>query len=162
MLIYIKKILTFAGICIFEVFVMTDILLSLDSSVVISQINNYEGVFCDEAREAGINYIDNYITEKESAGYRVRIADTSACLYKIPLDTYEKNWDMLLVGNLGTNSVEELLETEDDTLYLVYRDESIFDMQDHIELIHYIKDNYRCVDRLKGYDVYEKLSENKK
>lgn len=125
-----------------------------------SNLNNYEGVFIDKVAEEAIQDVDEYIRQKESEGYKVRIADASGVAYKIPLDNYEKNWDMLLVGNLGSNSVEDLLVSDRPTLYLLLKDEELYDMQDHYELFDYVKTNYECVDEIRGFYVYESNEKN--
>lgn len=120
-----------------------------------STLKNYEGIFIDKVAEDAIQDVNDYIRQKETEGYRVRIADVSGVAYKIPLDNYEKNWDMLLVGNLGSNTVEDLLESDRPALYLLIKDESLYGLQDHYELLDYIKTNYEKVDEIRGFYVYE-------
>ena len=120
-----------------------------------STIHNYECILISESYEKPIVEIDNYILKKEQEGYHIRIADLSAAAIKIPLDEYEKNWDMLLVGNLGENTVDMLLIDEIPTLYLVAPGEHN-GLQEHRELIDYIESNYRVVDHIGWFDVYEK------
>ena len=67
------------------------------------------------------------------------MAADSACAYKIPLNTYEKNWDMLLVGNIGNNDVESLLQENTKTIYLVHKDSSVLGKQNYFDLIEHIK-----------------------
>lgn len=137
----------------FQFMILVVIIMKADFYV--SELPNYKGVFIVEETEVDIKSVDNYIVEKEKAGYKVRIADVSSAIYTIPLGRYEKNWDMLLVGNIGANSIEELLGTDTRTLYLINKAEELKGLQHHFELIQYIKDNYSCIDELEHFYVYE-------
>lgn len=128
---------------------------SSDDDYVVSTLNNYENILIDRKANENMGIVIDYIKQKTEEGYRVRITDDSAIAYKVPLDEYEKNWDMLLVGNIGTNSVEDLLETPDKCLYLVYKYTDALGSQDHFEIIEYIKQNYAKVEEVLSFDVYE-------
>lgn len=64
---------------------------------------------------------------------------------------------MLLVGNIGMNTVSDLLDsTPDKCLFLVYRHYEELGIQEHYELIDYVVNNYEKIDEVLGLDVYEK------
>lgn len=117
-------------------------------------INNYEGVPIKGSDEAGIREIDDYIIRMKSEGYEVYIADESAAAYMIPLDSYQKNWDMLLVGNIGVETCQTLLETDRPSIYLVAKDDAALSKQAHIELINFIRNSYTYIDEVLCFDVY--------
>ena len=48
-----------------------------------------------------IKKIDDYILEKNKDGKNVYILDASAAIYMIPINKYNKDYDMFLKGNLG-------------------------------------------------------------
>lgn len=121
-----------------------------------STLNNYENIPIDSEADENIRTVCKYIKQKSEQGYRVRITDDSAIAYKIPIDAYEKNWDMLLVGNVGTNTVEDLLASDEDCLYLVYKHTEDLGGQNHFEIIDYIKANYVKVEEVLVFDVYKK------
>ena len=120
----------------------------------VSDLPNYSGVLFAEQYERQVKSVGAYIDEKEAEGYRVLIADKSAAAYMIPQDKYEKNWDMLLVGNLGLSTVQKLLETDQPTIYLVYRENPTYGLQDHYELIDYIRENYTILETVDVFDAY--------
>ncbi|MBE6640905.1 MAG: hypothetical protein E7619_04890 [Ruminococcaceae bacterium] len=120
-----------------------------------SVLNNYERIPTEAEADERIGIVCEYIKRKKDEGYRVRIADDSAVAFKLPLDYYEKNWDMLLVGNLGMASVEDLLASEEDCLYMV-RGTGELGSQSHFELIEYVKTNYEKVEEVLNFDVYRK------
>lgn len=129
---------------------------AIGNEYTISNLNNLHGVVIEAGVDEKIETIGNYIKTKREEGVLVRIAADSSCVYTIPLDLYEKNWDMLLVGNLGYNDVESLLEEEQRTLYLVYKESLELNKQNHYELIDYIKNNYTKIEEVLNFDVYEK------
>lgn len=122
----------------------------------LSNLNNLQAVVIEAGVDEKIETIGKYIVAKREEGIHVRIAADSSCVYTIPLDLYEKNWDMLLVGNLGYNDVESLLEEKQKTVYLVYKESLELNKQNHYELIDYIKNNYTKVEEVLNFDVYEK------
>ncbi|MCD7739068.1 MAG: glycosyltransferase family 39 protein [Lachnospiraceae bacterium] len=117
---------------------------------------HFEKIPVQESREEMILEVERYILEQEKQGKSVLIADASAALYMIPIDHYHKDFDMLLVGNVGTKSVDELLADRQDTLYLVAEDETSALSQEHLELIHYIKNYYIKTDKVENFAVYSK------
>lgn len=138
--------------CFFSYYLM----LPLESDMQPCRLRNYEGLYYKTEFEDIIEQVDDYVKEKEREGHTIRIADEIAVFFTIPLDTYTKNWDMLLVGNLGRNGVEELLDEDGDVWYLVRKDDDTMGEQSYFELIHYVKDNYKKVDEVLNFEVYEK------
>ena len=53
------------------------------------------------ANEENVIEIDEYIKQKEAEGEKVYILDARAALYMIPLDKYNKDFDMFMKGNFG-------------------------------------------------------------
>lgn len=151
-----KEIPITAILSISTLFFLITISRPINAQFNVSELDNYQGVIIDQRIEAAITMVDDYILSKQEEGYNVRIADVSSAAYRIPLNEYEKNWDMLLVGNLGSNTVDDLMKSDQPTLYLVLKDDSNYGMQDHYELINHIKNNYKCVDQIAGFNVYAK------
>lgn len=124
----------------------------------ICELPYLKGVPMNIELEENIKSVDEYIVEKEAEGIKVLIADDNAAAYMIPLGKYNKNFDMLNLGNLGTNTVDDLLEQEENAVYLVRRDESAYGKhsQVHLELIHEIKREYTKIDEVEQFDAYIK------
>lgn len=129
--------------------------MAIGDNYMISDIPYYRGVYIDAEVNQTIEEIADYINDKYGEGYNVRIANAFACAYMIPLDRYEKNWSMLLVGNIGDSTTEKLLDDDRNYIYLVLRDSSGLNAQDYFELIDYIKENYVKVGEVQKFDVYE-------
>ena len=122
----------------------------------ISNLNHYKGIPMKTLLEDNINDVNKYIClNEETKSVKVIVADESAVAYMIPLDKYTKNFDMLLIGNLGVKTVEELLSENKGAIYLVLRDQSALGYQSHFELIQYIKDNYIKIGEVRNFDAYK-------
>lgn len=106
-----------------------------------------------------INEIDKYILEKESQGKKAYIVDSDACLYMIPLDKYNKNYDMFLKGNIGKNGQEEQIRQienrDNNTIYLIKNKEMKLNWQTPTKIIEYIRNNLKKVGKVNIYEIYE-------
>lgn len=103
--------------------------------------------------EEQIEIVEAYLLDVGKNGVDAIIADEDAAAYMIPVDKYYKNFNLLLVGNIGSNSVEDLLWRE-NAIYLVARNEDSLGKQAHTELVEYIKENYTKIGEVSGFDAY--------
>ncbi len=117
------------------------------------QLSHFERLPISPEIEEQIQIVDAYILENGNNGVDVIIADEDAAAYMIPIDKYYKNFNLLLVGNVGSNTVGELLWRE-CAIYLVAKDEGSMGKQAHVELVVYIKENYTKIGEVLGFDVY--------
>lgn len=138
------------------VIVISAIVFSSWNNYVYSSLPNYEGILMSKSLEESIITVCSYIEDIEACGSNVYIANEYACIYRIPLDEYEKNWDLLLVGNIGSTTIEEMLDVPQNSIFLVLKDKYMLNRQAHFELIDYIKQNYDRIDEVLSYDVYQK------
>ena len=86
-----------------------------------TQLNHFEGIVRNDSLRELIFEIDDYILEQEKNGNKVLILDADAAIYFIPLDKYNKNYDMFLIGNLGKSGEDGIIEEMKDShdYYLV-------------------------------------------
>lgn len=147
------------GICVAVIMVVIGFLaadaLSGLAGCKMCELRHFEGIPISPDMEQMIETVDDYILECGRNGQRVVIANEAAALFVIPIEHFNREFDMLLAGNHGTKSVEELLEDE-TAYYLVIRDESAYLRQAHRELVHYIKANCKKIDEMGKFDVYQK------
>lgn len=122
---------------------------------ILGDLNHYEYIPISRSVEEEIKIVDEYIADMKGEGYDVYIVSEYSVVFTIPLDRYTKNWDMLLVGNIGSNTIQDLLSTNSPSIYLVLRDDSAYGMQAHHELVNYVKENYICIDEVSVFDVYK-------
>ena len=100
-----------------------------------------------------INLINEYASVKERTLY---ILDVSAAVYMIPVDRYNKNYDMFRIGSLGSGGEDAIIEKikSEDSLYLIKNDESKINWQNPSKIRAYIKENMELVDSKGSFDVY--------
>lgn len=101
--------------------------------------------------------IDNYILENENQGKKVYILDAEAVIYTIPLDIYNKDYDMFLKGNLGGKGEKGIIDRinkEEKCVYLIKKD--YLNWQNPNEVREYIINNLRLIDEVSIFYVFEK------
>ena len=62
----------------------------------------------------------------------------------IPIDRYNKNYDMFLKGNLGESSFEKItndIKNNSETRYLILKDKYKKNWQTPLNIIDYVKEN---------------------
>ena len=120
----------------------------------LSSMNHYDLIPIESDLEVSLCTIDEYILNKEINGEKVFIADVSAAAIMIPIDHYNKDYDMLLVGNVGTKTIRQLTEGLSDSLVLVASDINKLGMQDYYPLISFIKEEGVYCEQVEGLEVY--------
>lgn len=103
-----------------------------------------------------IQCVDDYIIQNSKKGVPVYIADSASVALTIPLNIYRKNWDMLLIGNLGKTTYKEILNVENNALILTRDNKENYSLQECIGLINYVEKNYKKVDKVGVFNVYKK------
>lgn len=157
-----KKILNIT-IHIFEgfitIFLLTYIIFNLKSCSKnqgsYSKLNHYKYIPISKKLEEQVNVIDDYIINNDKD---VKILDASAVLYMIPINRYNKDYDMFNKGNFGYKGEERLIEeisSNINTQYLILNDKYSKNWQTPINIIEYIKNNKTKVGEVEIFDVYE-------
>lgn len=106
-----------------------------------------------------VNEIDEYILEQNSKGKKVYILDATACLYMIPIDKYNKNYDMFLKGNLGAQGEEgqiKKLENEENVIVLILNEKFKYNWQTPENVRRHIIENWNKTEEILIFDIYEK------
>lgn len=109
-----------------------------------------------EVLEDSIKNIDNYFLSCKS---KVYMLDSNAVVYMIPMDRYNKDYDMFNIGNFGEkgeNGKIEDLKNEDDIIVLLRNNEFPMHWQHPLKVRKYIEDNWIKIDTIEMYDVYKK------
>lgn len=124
-------------------------------------IKHYKNIEISEGLSNRITQIDNYIIEQEKYGKKVYIVDAEAAIYMIPLDKYNKNYDMFLKGNIGKDGEEgiinEIKNSKENCLYLVMKPKYYSNWQTPTKVVNYIKNNLNLIDEITIFNVYEKF-----
>ena len=120
-----------------------------------SDLAHYQYIIVDEKLEENIEKVDTFIlTSKDD----VKILDASAALYMIPIDKYNKNYDLLLKGNLGEDGEEKIIaeiESSKDVKYLILQDKYHKNWQTPLQVINNVKENKNKTGTIGDFDIYE-------
>lgn len=104
---------------------------------------------------SNIREIDKYIELQKTQVY---ILDATAALYMIPIDRYNKNYDMFLNGNLGSRGEQgqiENLEKNSQKIIMILNDNYRRNWQNPEKVRRYIKQNLTKKGQIGFFDVYE-------
>ena len=142
--------ISFVGILILQA--INDIYLytQMDKSV----LNHFSNIPISSTLQARIIEVDAYIKDEERAVY---ILDSEAAVYMIPLDKYNKDFDMFLKGNLGSASEEgqiEKIKNMENAVILIKNDKMALNWQTPTKVIEYIKNNLEKIGTVSFFDVY--------
>ena len=122
-------------------------------------INHYQNIAISDILKQRIIEIDNYIKENQTQGIKTYILDSEAAVYNIPLDIYNKDYDMFDTGNFGKDGNQGIIrkiEHQRDTENCVYLiKESGYNWQTPMEVIDYIKTNLEKVGEISFYSIYK-------
>lgn len=123
------------------------------------ELQHYKYVEVKDDMKNNISIINNYILQEEQQGNNVYILDAEAAIYMIPLNRYNKNYDMFLKGNLGKDGEEgiinELKNKDKNNIYMIRHISIEQNWQAPMQVIDYIRNNYRKIGVLKYYEVYK-------
>ena len=120
-----------------------------------SQLNHFKFIPIDMNSEKQIEQVDKFILLEDK---KVTIIDASAAIYMIPINKYNKDYDMLLKGNLGFNGENNMIEeisNSKDTKYLILNDKYNKNWQTPLNIIDYVKENKTKIGEIEIFDIYE-------
>lgn len=119
------------------------------------EFNHYRGIPISEGLASRIENVNTWIQKQEQEVY---ILDAEASLYHIPLNQYQKDYDMFLKGNLGGKGEQgqiEKLAKEENVLVLIRKEEISRNWQNPEEVRKYIINHYEKVGSIAIFDIYE-------
>lgn len=123
------------------------------------KIPHYKYIRIEDYLEKRINKIDQYILEKEKEGKKVYILDSEAAIYMVPLNKYNKDYDMFLKGNIGKDGedgqIEKIKQRDENTLYLVLNKKLSLNWQIPTRVIKYIREKLELIEEISIYEVYK-------
>lgn len=124
-----------------------------------TEIAHFKNIEIGQILKNRINEIDNYIFEKEQEGKKVYILDAEAAIYMIPLDKYNKDYDMFLKGNIGKDGeegqIEKIKQRQENELYLIRKENLNLNWQTPVNVIKYIRNNLEKIEEIEIYEVYK-------
>lgn len=119
-----------------------------------TSLENFKYIPVSKELEEQIIKVDNYIEKQENDVY---IVDARAAIYMIPINRYNKNYDMFLKGNIGSKGskgiIEDLQSKENITL-LILKDKRSLNWQTPIDVIEYIQNKYEITGEIEGFEIW--------
>lgn len=120
-----------------------------------SVLKHFSNIPISNALQERILEVNKYI---EDEGRDVYILDSEAAVYMIPLDKYNKDFDMFLKGNLGAKGekgqIEKIKEMK-NTIILIKNEKIPLNWQTPKEVIEYVKNNLEKIGTINFFDIYE-------
>ncbi len=156
-IIFIKEYVKAFSVILTVIFFITSITITINylNNDRFSKLKHYR--FIPSQIDDDILKIDSYIQEKNLEKQNVYILDATACLYMIPIDKYNKDYDMFLKGNLGAKGEKgqiDKLKNENNAFILILNDNYSRNWQNPEKVRKYIIDNWSKIDTVGNFDVY--------
>ena len=129
-----------------EIYIYTQ----MDKSV----LNHFSNIPISSTLQDRIIEVDAYIQDEQRDVY---ILDSEAAVYMIPLDRYNKDFDMFLKGNLGSASEDgqiEKIKHMENAIILIKNDKIALNWQTPITVIEYIKNNLEKIGTVSFFNAY--------
>ncbi len=123
------------------------------------RIDHYKNIEISEGLIERIDEIDAYISEQENNGKKVYILDAEATIYMIPLNKYNKDYDMFLKGNIGKDGeqgqIEKIQNRNDNELYLIRNSKLRSNWQTPLNVVNYVRNNLEKIGEISIYEVFK-------
>ena len=170
---FIKKYIKISGKYIFEFFEIASMLAIIMFTIYIevkngetlgnlskySKINNFKYIYISDSFMNSIEELGNYI---QSSDKQVYILDASSAVYMIPINKYNKNYDMFNKGNFGSGGEDSQIEKikNENAKYLIRSDNYSTNWQNPEKITNYVKENFEKIGNIGIYDIYENTKIN--
>ncbi len=119
-------------------------------------LNHFNSIIQSQEQIDSIKSVGEYIQKQDKDVY---ILDATAAIYTIPLNQYTKNYDMFLIGNLGGNGEEGIIEDlqkKENYIVLIKNDQYSRNWQNPEKVREYIIENIDKIGEIDTFDIYEK------
>ena len=124
-----------------------------------TSIEYYKNIEISEGLSKQIKIIDDFILEKEQEGKKVYILDAEAAIYMIPINKYNKDYDMFLKGNIGKDGeqgqIEKIKNKSENELLLIRKPNLRTNWQTPLNVINYVRENLEKKGEISIYEVYK-------
>lgn len=126
---------------------------------VLVPFKHYEGIYVPKYLSNRISDVTDKVRSYSNSGRESIIIDAEAAIYDIVLNRYKKNYDMLLIGNIGENGVEKIINEIKDShnvYYFVKNPQYALNWQLPEDIVDYIRNNLKYHETVSVFDVYYK------
>ena len=119
-------------------------------------LNHFNYIIQSQDQIDSIKNVEEYIQKQDKNVY---ILDAAAAIYTIPINQYTKNYDMFLIGNLGRDGEEGIIEDlqeEENYIVLIKNEQYSRNWQNPEKVRKYIIENMNKMGEIDAFDIYEK------
>ena len=119
----------------------------------------YEGIYVPKYLSNRISDVTDKVRSYSNSGRESIIVDAEAAIYDIVLNRYKKNYDMLLIGNIGERGVEKIIneiKESHNVYYFVKNPQYALNWQLPEDIVDYIRNNLKYHETVSVFDVYYK------
>ena len=160
--VFYKKLLLIGVLFIIILISFKNVIIERNVNVkenVLVPFKHYEGIYVPEYLDKRISDVTDKVRAYSNSGMESIIIDAEAAIYDIVLNRYKKNYDMLLIGNIGENGVEKLINEIKDShnvYYFVKNPQYALNWQLPEDIVDYIRNNLKYHETVSVFDVYYK------
>lgn len=160
--IFYKKLLLIGILFIIVLISFKNVIIERNINVkenVLVPFKHYEGIYVPEYLSKRISDVTDKVQSYSNSGRKSIIVDAEAAIYDIVLNRYKKNYDMLLIGNIGENGVEKIINEIKDShnvYYFVKNPQYALNWQLPEDIVDYIRNNLKYHETVSVFDVYYK------
>ena len=121
-------------------------------------ISHYKNIEIEQYLVERIDEIDQFIKENEKDNKKIYVLDAEAPIYMIPINHYNKDYDMFLKGNIGKDGengqIEKIKNRDLNTIYLIKDTKQRLNWQTPTKVIDYIRENLELIGEINIYEIY--------
>lgn len=160
--VFYKKLLLIGILFIIVLISFKNVIIERNINVkenVLVPFKHYEGIYVPEYLSKRISDVTDKVQAYSNSGRESIIVDAEAAIYDIVLNRYKKNYDMLLIGNIGENGVEKIINEIKDShnvYYFVKNPQYALNWQLPEDIVDYIRNNLKYHETVSVFDVYYK------
>ena len=157
--IFYKKLLLIGILFIIILISFKNLIIERNINVkenVLLPFKHYEGIYVPEYLSKRISDVTDKVRSYSNSGRESIIIDAEAAIYDIVLNRYKKNYDMLLIGNIGENGVEKIINEIKDShnvYYFVKNPQYALNWQLPEDIVDYIRNNLKYHETVSVFDV---------
>ncbi len=121
-----------------------------------STLQHFKNIQISKELQNTIKTVNEYINKNNK---KVYILDSDAALYMIPINRYNKNFDMFNKGNLGARGEKgqiEDIQKLDNVEILIRKEGLSLNWQSPIKVRNYITQNLEKIGEIEIFDIYKK------
>lgn len=152
---YLKafNILACISLCVISIILLYNYVIKAGQYTTLEHFNY---IIQSQDQINSIKNVEEYIQNKDENVY---ILDAAAAIYTIPINQYTKNYDMFLIGNLGGDGEEGIiddLQQKENYIILIKNEKYSRNWQNPEKVRNYIINNMNKTGEIDAFDIYEK------